>query len=64
MNARYALIGAYRVLIQREHQPAYGTAFYGCIGCSAMFSDPYKFTRRVLFAGDKFGSPTDGRSGG
>ena len=33
----------YRILSQREHQPAYRTAFYGCVGCSAMFTDRYKF---------------------
>jgi DNA-directed RNA polymerase subunit RPC12/RpoP len=54
----------YRILIQREHQPAYRTAFYGCVGCSAMFTDPYKFTQSVQSAGGKFGSSTYGRSGG
>ena len=52
------------VLIQREHQSAYRTAFYGCVGCSTMFTDPYKFTQSVQTAGPKFGSSTYGRSGG
>ncbi|HEV2038630.1 MAG TPA: hypothetical protein VGT81_01070 [Casimicrobiaceae bacterium] len=54
----------YRILIQREHQSAYRTAFYGCVGCSTMFTDPYKFTQSVQTAGGKFGSSTYGRSGG
>jgi hypothetical protein len=35
----------YRILVQRERRPAYRTAFYGCVGCSAMFTDPYKFAQ-------------------
>ena len=54
----------YRILIQGQHQSAYHTAFYGCVGCSTMFTDPYKFTQSVQTAGPKFGSSTYGRSGG
>jgi DNA-directed RNA polymerase subunit RPC12/RpoP len=54
----------YRILIQREHRSAYRTAFYGCVGCSTMFTDPYKFTQSVQTAGGKFGSSTYGGSGG
>lgn len=54
----------YRILILRERRPAYRTAFYGCVGCSAMFTDPYQFTQSVQSVDGKFGSSTYGRSGG
>jgi hypothetical protein len=35
----------YRILVQRERQPPYRTAFYGCFACSVMFTDPYRLTQ-------------------
>ena len=37
----------YRILVQRDRQAPYRTAFYGCFGCSVMFTDPYRFTQSV-----------------
>jgi DNA-directed RNA polymerase subunit RPC12/RpoP len=38
----------YRILIPRgSQQSAYRTEFYGCFGCSIMFTDPYRFTQSV-----------------
>ena len=51
----------YRILVQRERQPAYRTAFYGCVGCSTMFTDPYRFTQSVNPVSGKFGSSSYGR---
>jgi DNA-directed RNA polymerase subunit M/transcription elongation factor TFIIS len=50
----------YRILVQREQQPAYRTSFYGCFGCSAMFTDPYRFTQTGKAKGGNFGSSTYG----
>ena len=46
----------YRILVQREQQPAYRTAFYGCFGCTTMFTDPYRFTQSVKTGRGNFGS--------
>ncbi len=54
----------YRILVQREQQPAYRTAFYGCVGCTAMFTDPYRFTQSVKRGGGNFGSSSYRRTGG
>ena len=54
----------YRIVIQRERLPAYRTHFYGCAGCSTMFTDPYKFTQSVQSGGGTFGSSTYGNSRG
>ncbi len=54
----------YRILVQRERQPPYRTSFYGCVGCAAMFTDPYRFTQSVKGAGGNFGSPGYARSRG
>jgi DNA-directed RNA polymerase subunit RPC12/RpoP len=53
----------YRILVQRERQPAYRTLFVGCVGCSAMFTDPYRFTQNKKAAGGNFGSASYERSG-
>jgi len=50
----------YRILVQREQQPAYRTSFYDCFGCSAMFTDPYRFTQTGKAKGGNFGSSTYG----
>jgi hypothetical protein len=52
----------YRIVVQRERQPAYRTAFYGCFGCSTMFTDPYRFTQCVKPGTKKFGSASYDRS--
>ena len=52
----------YRILVQRERQPAYRTLFYGCAGCTAMFTDPYRFTQSTK--GGNFGSSSYSRSRG
>ncbi len=54
----------YRILVQRERQASYRTSFYGCFGCTAMFTDPYKFTQSVKGAGGNFGSSSYTRSRG
>jgi hypothetical protein len=46
----------YRILVQRAGQPPYRTSFYGCFGCSAMFTDPYQFTQRGKANNGTFGS--------
>src|SRR5450755_4937729 len=35
----------HRISILREKRPPYRTEFYGCFGCSAMFTDAYQFTQ-------------------
>jgi predicted RNA-binding Zn-ribbon protein involved in translation (DUF1610 family) len=52
----------YRILVQREQSPPYRTSFYGCFGCTAMFTDPYKFTQSVKGADSNFGSSSYSRS--
>ena len=54
----------YRILVHREREPAYRTAFYGCFGCSTMFTDPYKFTQGAKQKPKEFGSASYDRSGG
>jgi DNA-directed RNA polymerase subunit RPC12/RpoP len=54
----------YRILVHRERQPAYRTAFYGCFGCSTMFTDPYKFTQGGKSKPKEFGSASYDRSHG
>ena len=51
----------YRILVEREKQPPYRTEFFGCVGCSAMFTDPYQFTQGGKPAGN-FGSSSYNRS--
>ena len=51
----------YRILVQRDGQPAYRTAFYGCFGCSIMFTDPYRFTQSVKGTDGNFGSASYNR---
>jgi len=53
----------YRILVQRERQAAYRTSFYGCSGCTAMFTDPYRFTQTAKQSGN-FGSSSYTRSRG
>jgi DNA-directed RNA polymerase subunit RPC12/RpoP len=50
----------YRILVQRERQTAYRTSFYGCVGCSAMFTGPYRFTQSKKTTGGNFGSASYG----
>ena len=38
-NRRY-----YRIVVMRAPQRPYRTVFFGCVGCSVMFTDPYQFT--------------------
>ena len=52
----------YRIIIPRERQPAYRTAFYGCFGCSMMFTDPYKFTQGAKSGAKQFGSASYDRA--
>ena len=40
-NRRY-----YRVVVLRKPQKPYRTEFYGSVGCSAMFTDPYQSTQQ------------------
>ena len=35
----------YRVIVHRDGRRPYRTEFYGCVGCSAMFTDAYQFTQ-------------------
>jgi len=46
----------YRILVQREGLPRRRTSFYGCFGCTTIFTDPYKFTQSVKGARGDFGS--------
>ena len=48
----------YRILIQRERQEPYRTQFYGCFGCTSMFTDPYRFTQSVKTPPGNYGSAT------
>jgi hypothetical protein len=53
----------YRILVQRERQPPYRTAFFGCFGCSTMFTDAYQFTQSTKpKAKGEFGSSSYDRS--
>lgn len=54
----------YRILVQRERQPPYRTSFYGCFGCTTMFTDPYRFTQSTKSSGGNFGSSSYTRSRG
>jgi hypothetical protein len=54
----------YRIQVQRERQPPYRTSFYGCLGCTVMFTDPYRFTQSVKGTGGNFGSSSYTRSRG
>jgi DNA-directed RNA polymerase subunit RPC12/RpoP len=53
----------YRVLVPRDGQTPYRTAFYGCVGCSIMFTDPYRFTQSVKKPAGNFGSASYERGG-
>ena len=33
------------ITVTRPGKKPYPTDFYGCLGCSAMFTDPYRFTQ-------------------
>jgi hypothetical protein len=42
----------YRISVTRERQPPYLTAFFGCVGCSVMFTDAFTFTQSGMAAKD------------
>jgi predicted RNA-binding Zn-ribbon protein involved in translation (DUF1610 family) len=52
-NRRY-----YRIVIVRENRPRYRTDFFGCVGCSALFTDAYQFTQGGKQPAGNFGSAT------
>jgi hypothetical protein len=52
----------YRILVQRERQPDYRTEFYGCVACSTIFTDLYRFTQSVKGGTKRFGSASYDRS--
>ena len=53
----------YRILVQRERQRPYRTSFFGCFGCSTMFTDSFQFTQSGKPKGGNFGSSSYGPAG-
>ena len=46
----------HRIVVQRDGKRPYPTNFYGCDGCTVLFTDPYTFTQSKWH---QTGRPTD-----